>query len=137
MGVLKRKLIHGAMQVSLTKFHSRAKKIFDRENLKSNNQKVVAFVLDSKGRILTEGWNSYTKTHPVQKKAADAKGDVHKCFMHAEIHALTRLSYKQLSKQDTIVVLRMDVKLNLMPGRPCPICQDVIRQFGIQNIIHS
>lgn len=125
------------MQVSLTKFHSLAKKIFDRENLKSNNQKVVAFVLDSKGRILTEGWNSYTKTHPVQKKAAEAHGDIQKCFMHAEIHALTRLSYKQLSKQDTIVVLRMDVNRNLLPGKPCPICMGVIGQYGIDNIVHS
>jgi tRNA(Arg) A34 adenosine deaminase TadA len=97
----------------------------------------VAFVLDSRGRILTEGWNSYTKTHPIQKKAADEAQDPHKCFLHAEIHALSRLSYKQLSKQDTIVVLRLDGKYRLMPSKPCPICQDVICQYGIKNIIHS
>lgn len=125
------------MQLDLNKFHSRAKVIFDRENLATGNQRVVAFVLDSKGRILTEGWNSYTKTHPVQKQAALAKNDVHKCFLHAEIHALTRLSYKQMSKQDTIVVLRMDIRKRMLPGKPCNICQDVISQYGITNIVHS
>lgn len=98
---------------------------------------MVAFVLDSKGRILTEGWNSYTKTHPIQKQAALAKDDQHKCFLHAEIHALSRLSYKQLSKQESIVVMRMDSKKRLLPGKPCPICQDVIKQYGIDSVIHS
>ena len=55
------------MRVNLSKFHDRAKVIFDRENLIQSKQKVVAFVLDSRGHILTEGWNSYTKTHPIQK----------------------------------------------------------------------
>jgi tRNA(Arg) A34 adenosine deaminase TadA len=122
--------------IDITKFHNRAKLIFDRENLGNYKQRVVAFVLDSKGRILTEGWNSYTKTHPVQQQAALAH-DEKKCFLHAEIHALTRLRYKQLSKQETIVVLRMDVSKRLLPGAPCSICQDVISQFGITNIVHS
>lgn len=125
------------MKYDLGRFHSKAKVIFDRENLSNYKQKIVSFVLDGKGRVLTEGWNSYTKTHPIQKRAAMAHNEEFKCFMHAEIRALTRLSYKQLGKQESIVVLRMDVNKNLIPGKPCSICQGLIRDYAIKNIIHS
>ena len=128
------------MRVNLNKFHNRAKDIFQRENLGrvgEHKQRVVAFVLDSKGHVLTEGWNSYTKTHPIQKQAAAAANDDHKCFLHAEVMALTKLSYKQMDKADAIVVLRLDNQKNLIPGKPCRICGSVIGDYGIDNIIHS
>lgn len=125
------------MRVDLKRFHRKAKAIFEREQLHGNKQRVVAFVLDAKGHILTEGWNSYTKTHPIQKQAALEHEDEFKCFLHAEVHALSRLSYKQLTKQEAIVVIRMDSKMNLLPAAPCPICDGVIDQYGIDTVIHS
>jgi tRNA(Arg) A34 adenosine deaminase TadA len=125
------------MRIELGKFHNKAKIVFDRENLIEYKQKVIAFVLDSKGHILTEGWNSYTKTHPIQKRAAVDQDDEHKCFMHAEVHALTRLYNKNIGKQNTIIVLRLNKHKELMPGKPCVICRHVINNYGIENIIHS
>jgi tRNA(Arg) A34 adenosine deaminase TadA len=125
------------VNLNILRFHKKAIGIVDREEVKDNRQKVVAFVLDSRGRILTEGWNSYTKTHPMQKEAALAQNEPMKFCLHAEVHALSRLSYKQLSKQHTIVVMRLDHKYRLMPSKPCPICQAVISQYGIENVIHS
>lgn len=130
-------LILGAMRVDLAKLHNRAKDIFDRENLKDYRYRVVAFVLDDRGHIITEGWNSYTKTHPIQRNAALEHNDEFKQYLHAEIHALSRLSYKQLSRKDSIVVLRMNSNKELLPGKPCPICSSVIGHYGISNIIHS
>lgn len=127
-------------RVDLSRLHRRAKIIYERENLGrvgEHKQRVVAFILDSKGRVLTEGWNSYTKTHPIQKKAAIANNNEYKCFLHAEIMALTKLSYKQLDKKEAIVVLRMDSDMNMIPGKPCGICNSVISKYGIQDVIHS
>lgn len=127
-------------RIDLTRLHKRAKAIFDRENLGrvgEHKQRVVAYVLDSKGHVLSEGWNSYTKTHPIQKRAALANNNEYKCFLHAEIMALTKLSYKQLDRSEAIVVLRMDKDKNLIPGKPCGICTSVIKQYNIQQTIHS
>lgn len=121
--------------ISIGRFHIKAIKIAESVNL-SGEQRVVAFVLDSKGRILTTGWNSYEKTHPVQKKAAFALSKTYKVFMHAEVHALTRLSYKQLGKQKMIVVIRLGSNNQLLPSCPCIICSDVIREYGVETIIH-
>jgi tRNA(Arg) A34 adenosine deaminase TadA len=127
-------------RVDLNRLHKRAKIIFDRENLGrvgEHKQRVVAFILDSKGHVLSEGWNSYTKTHPIQKRAALANNNEYRCFLHAEVMALTKLSHKHLDKKEAIVVLRMDNHKNLIPGKPCKICSSVIEQYDIQQIIHS
>jgi tRNA(Arg) A34 adenosine deaminase TadA len=125
------------MRFDIGKFHLKAKIIFNREKLADYEQRVVAFVLDSKGSILTEGWNSYSKTHPMMKIASDAFNEYHKQFMHAEIHALSRLKRSQLDKKDTIVVLRLNSNKALLPGKPCRCCSKFIKDFGIKNIIHS
>jgi tRNA(Arg) A34 adenosine deaminase TadA len=103
---------------------------------RTNRFKIVAFILDAKGRILTEGWNSYTKTHPIQRNAALVHKDIFKHFLHAEIHALSRLG-KRLGKQDSIVVFRMGADKRLLPAEPCKICSSVIEQYGIERVIHS
>lgn len=125
------------VRFDLNKFHQKANVIFDRENLINFKHKVVAFALDAKGHILTSGWNSYTKSHPTQKKAAMSHSEGYKCFMHAEVRALTRLSYKQMEQVESLVVIRLDSEKSLMPGKPCKICSDVIRDYKIKNVLHS
>lgn len=125
------------MRIDLHKLHDKAKTIFDRESLGKYPYRVVAFTLDSKGRLLSQGWNQYTRTHPMQKSAAVKCGCEEKQYLHAEIHSLSRLNRKQIGRQHSIVVFRMDHKKNLLPGKPCNVCSSVIENFGIENIIHS
>ena len=126
------------MLVNIDKFHRKAMDVVLEEGLNNiNKQKIVAFVLNQKGHILTVGWNSYIKTHPIQKVASALFGEVHKQYLHAEVCALTRLTKKQLGKQSAIVIIRLDSKNSLLAGCPCRICASVIHSYNINTIIHS
>jgi tRNA(Arg) A34 adenosine deaminase TadA len=124
------------LRVDLGRFEERARRVFERERLGDNDFRVVAFALDNKGRVLSEGWNSYTKSHPIQQRASQSSNP-HKRFLHAEIHALSKIGRKHLGRQHTILVYRFDADKGLKPGKPCPICSQVIEQYGIENVIHS
>ena len=90
---------------------------------------IVATVYDKRGRKLTEGTNSYTKTHTLQAKFAVSVGLDDKVFLHAEISALSKL--KKHHKPYRIVV--ECYKENGDPGLacPCPVCQAAIESHGI------
>ena len=54
-------------------------------------QRVAAIITDKRGNILSEGINSYEKTHPLQAQLASKfKKHSHRVFLHAEISALIR-----------------------------------------------
>jgi deoxycytidylate deaminase len=126
------------MNIDLTKFKQKAEKIIAEERFERTQQKIVAFVLDSKGRVLSTGVNSYVKTHPEQAKAAEEIGQEYKVYLHAEVAALTRLHRKQLGQQNTIVVLRLNNQNEMSNAKPCRICNAVIKEkYGINNVIHT
>lgn len=93
---------------------------------------IVATIYDKRGRILSIGANSYTKTHPMQAKYAATVGLPHKQYLHAEIAAILRLS--DVSKAHRIKVERYDAKGNPANAKPCPICDHVIRSAGIKVV---
>lgn len=90
---------------------------------------IVATVYDKRGRKLTEGTNSYTKSHPLQAKFAVQVGLDDKIYLHAEISALSKL--KKGQKPHRIVVERY--KENGEPGlaKPCKVCEAAIESHGI------
>ena len=49
--------------------------------------KVTATVYDKQGNVLSVGYNSYIKTHPLQAKLAYRCGQPEKVYLHAEIAA--------------------------------------------------
>ena len=90
---------------------------------------IVATVYDKRGRKLTEGTNSYTKSHPLQAKFAVQVGLDDKIYLHAEISALSKL--KKGQKPHRIVVERY--KETGEPGlaKPCKVCESAIESHGI------
>ena len=90
---------------------------------------IVATVYDKRGRKLTEGTNSYTKTHTLQAKFAVQVGLDDKVFLHAEISALSKL--KKHHKPYRIVVERYKENGEPALARPCPVCQAAIESHGI------
>ena len=97
--------------------------------------KLTATVYDKRGRVLSTGNNSYTKTHPVQKRLAGEAGRAHSIFLHAEIHAL--LKVRDMSRAHRIYIERYDVHGNPKPADPCEICRIAIRRAGIKIIDHT
>lgn len=95
--------------------------------------RVTAIVYDKRGRVLSVGENSYSKTHPEQARFALLAGEPLKQFLHAEVLALIRCKGKPYK----IKVERMNRKGTLMLAKPCPICELAIKQAGIKFIEYS
>lgn len=98
-------------------------------------QSLNAIIYDRKGKVLSVGFNSYVKTHPVQAQHAKKAGQPEKQYLHAEIHAIVRC--RDISKAYKIFVSRWDKNGNSMLAKPCPVCMSAIRASGIELIEHT
>jgi len=100
----------------------------------ANHKPVIkAVIFDKKGRILSEAENSYTKTHPYQKRLAEKSKNPHRIYLHAEIAALVRCRgtpYK-------ISITRTNAKGELVLAKPCDICELAIKEAGIKIVEFS
>ncbi len=95
---------------------------------------ITAIVKDKKGNVLSVAQNSWTKTHPVQAKAAKEAGQPLRIFLHAEIAALLKCD---LSKAHSVHVFRYGA--NGMPAnaKPCPVCSLFMEKAGIRKVFHT
>ena len=100
----------------------------------SKKHAITALLYDKKGNILSIGYNSYIKTHPLQAKYAEAVGEPKKIYLHAEIDAIVKC--KTLEKAYKLVVLRHN---NDGPAsaKPCRICQQAISKTRIKVVEHT
>lgn len=93
---------------------------------------LTALIYDKRGRLLSAGQNSYTRTHPVQARAAKAVGKPSSIYLHAEIAALVKL--KDWSKAYKMVVLRYTKDGEPAKATPCSICRHIIALSGIKIV---
>lgn len=98
-------------------------------------QDVTAIIYDKRGRVLSVGKNSYTKTHTLQAHHANKVGLPAKVFLHAEVHAIARC--KDLRKAHKIVVLRYTKDGRPANAKPCKVCQSAIAAAGIAVVEHT
>lgn len=96
---------------------------------------IKATIYNKRGHVISEGTNSYWKTHPLQVKIAKSVGRDDAIFLHAEIAALVKL--KDWSKAHRIKVERYDSKGNPLIAKPCKICQAALDRAGITIIEHT
>lgn len=96
-------------------------------------QHVKATIFDKKRRILAIGYNSYTKTHPLQFKLACKCGNPDRPFLHAEIDAIRKL--KENKKIAYAIYIERYLK-NGLPAlaKPCEICELAITNTNIKII---
>lgn len=93
---------------------------------------VHAIGYDKRGRILAEGKNSYTKTHPLQAHYAAKIGGEHaeRIFLHAEMDALI----KSKETPHTLEVMVFSRAGNVCQSKPCPICMEALKDSGVKYI---
>ena len=96
---------------------------------------ITAIIYDKRGRVLSVGKNSYIKTHPLQAQHAREAGEPHKVFLHAEVHAISRL--KDLAKAHSMKIFRFLEDGSPALARPCKVCQSAIRAAGIEVVDHT
>ena len=83
---------------------------------------------DSRGRKLSEAYNNYSKTHPIQAHFASIAGQPSRVYLHAEILAIIRAGERKIH---TIKITNLNGKLSA----PCPVCMAAIKAYGISRII--
>lgn len=94
---------------------------------------ITALAYAKDGRIIAVGKNSYTKTHPLQKKLAVEVGNPDAIYLHAELAALV----KAKEPVHRLVVLRYDSRGNPKSAAPCAICREAIRLFDVKHVEHT
>lgn len=97
------------------------------------HQNITATIYDKKGRILSIGTNSYTKTHPRQAEMAAKCGYHYKVYLHAEIAALVRCK----SDGYKIKIERYNKSGDPLLAKPCEICELAIKEAGIKYIEYT
>ena len=99
----------------------------------------IGAVVVSKHRIISSGFNSNIKTHPLQKKYNQyrfAEDSAHKC--HAELSALLPLIKDDVDLADaSIFTYRKHKNGDLACSRPCKSCMELIKDVGIKKIFYT
>lgn len=100
------------------------------------SQLMKATIFDRKGNVLAIGFNSYSKTHPLQFKLACKCGNPDRSYLHAEIDAIRKL------KSNTDYAYRIYVERYFKNGKPalakpCEICQLAIKKVKIKHIEYT
>lgn len=106
---------------------------------KSKRYSITAIVTSSCGRTKSIGRNSYTKTHPLQKRYADMERSGSKQYLHAEVSAICKFisSCGYGTKPYAIYVARVDSRGNTKLAKPCRICERAIKEAGIKEIHYT
>jgi len=95
-------------------------------------QNLTAIIYDKKGKILSIGKNSYTKTHPFQALHAKKQNMPERIFLHAEVSAIIKC--KELNKAHKIYVFRTNKEGKYLKANPCSICISAIESTNIKEI---
>ncbi|MCK9544353.1 MAG: hypothetical protein M0R03_20225 [Novosphingobium sp.] len=103
--------------------------------LKNRKQNICAIIVDKKNNILSIGVNFYTKSHPMQKKYADACGEPDKLWVHAEVNSVSKIPYGR--KPYAIYVARVTPSGKVKLAKPCQICSKLLADRGIKNIYYT
>lgn len=91
------------------------------------DHQLCALVVD-KNRVLSVGYNSH-KTHPISVGTPLQQ-------LHAEMHALLQCSPEDLRGIDVVVARgRNSGKPGL--AKPCTVCQNILRRFGIKRVFYT
>lgn len=93
----------------------------------------IGAVIVRKGRILSSGCNQAFKTHTY----INDHGEDFNKTVHAEICAIFRLKNRELLRGSTIVVYREKKDGSFARARPCPMCFELIRKYGIKKMQYT
>ena len=96
-----------------------------------HKQRLGCVVTDRRGRMIAAAHN-IAKTHPLQHKYSTRVHRV-KPFLHAEIAALVRCR----AQPHTLYVARLKRDGSVGLARPCPICEEAIREAGVKRVVYT
>lgn len=81
--------------------------------------------------VLGTGSNTIMKHHPISASINPQK------TIHAEIAALIGCRYRKDLADAVVIVYREDKAGQPATARPCSVCREVLRQFGIKRMMYT
>ena len=78
--------------------------------------------------------NNYIKSHPLQYQLAKKLGLNEKLYLHAEVLAILRSGDRKIS---SIYIERYNTDGSPALAKPCPVCQEAIKLWGIKNVFYT
>ena len=96
-------------------------------------------VIVHKHRIVSSGYKSLTRCHPIQAKLDTEKyGEACPGKRHAEIDAIFPLLKNGSNYSGAVIyVARILKNGNIAMARPCSSCEKLIRQLGIKKMYYT
>jgi tRNA(Arg) A34 adenosine deaminase TadA len=95
---------------------------------------VTARVYSRKGTLISTATNSYTKTHPLMLYFGKRVGINYKVFLHAELAALLKCGTTTPYK---LVVERFTKDGRPALAKPCSICEQAIKAWGVRRVEYT
>lgn len=93
-----------------------------------------AIITTKRSRIVSIGYNSFSKTHTLQAHYSRKHNKKDACFLHAEISAIL----KAKGKGSVLYVARVRKDNTAALARPCPACMAAIRQeTNLKKVIYT
>jgi len=83
---------------------------------------------------ISSSYNTYKKSHPLQKYFAEKVGHPERIYLHAEIAAILAAGTQKIA---TLWVSRINSKKQYVMAKPCIICQEAIKAFDIKNVFFT
>lgn len=84
-------------------------------------------------KIISTGANLQNKTHPYVFE----HGEHYSRGIHAELAAIFRIKNKETLKGATIFVYRQTKQGDFANARPCPMCLELIKEYGFKKMIYT
>lgn len=95
---------------------------------------ITAKAYDKQGRLIAQAVNDYKKSHPLMKYFAEKVGLDDKIYLHAEVRVLIRCGD---NKPYRLVVERYDNQGNPAIAKPCMVCAEAIRAYGVSVLEYT
>lgn len=86
-----------------------------------------------KNKITGIDKNSYEKSSALQRLYAKKVGRSAAKYNHAEVAAVNKCN----GKLDTLIVVRVNDKGELLNSKPCSICMELLHDFGVKRVYYS
>ncbi len=119
------------MDSNTLKIFNKAAKIAIKLKSVPKARKIHFSFLFKKNNIISIGWNSYEKTHPLAKKFGHKSDNIHSelaCILNMKRTIITDLR---------MVNIRLNNKGEFRYSFPCKNCQKMLAYYGVNDIIYS
>lgn len=98
----------------------------------------IGCVLTKGRKLVSSGYNTLAKTHPLQSHYASLVGKPDAIFLHAEIAAIVEAKSKGIDLTGCVAyVFRRGLGGDVRMARPCKVCMQALKDVGVKTVVYT